>query len=160
LRRGGTRVSMGDVPRSAILFERRRAERERRAARRAPFVAAVRSAPAGAQGVELALAIDLSESGMRLRRCHGVDADTQPLVRLEFELPDGGPPIVAAGRLLFDHCEGRRAGEGGAFRASGVRFIGLCDEEQARIARFVAMQSAGRGERSRDLARDRETSAA
>src|SRR5688572_8252393 len=150
--------------RSAVLFERRRAERERRAARRAPFIAAVRSAQASSEGVELALAIDLSESGMRLRRCHGVDADTQPLVRLEFELPDGGPPIVTAGRLLFDHCEGRRAGEGGAFRASGVRFIGLCDEEQARIARFVAMQSAGRGERpsdpASDLASDSATSAA
>ena len=75
--------------------------------------------------------MDLSESGMKLRRCAGKAA--APLVRLEFELPDGGSPIVAAGRLLFDH------GEGG-YRATGVRFIGLCEEEQARIARFVASQ--------------------
>jgi len=121
------------VSSSATLFERRQVDRERRVARRTPFVAAVRSAVNDEARPELALSMDLSESGMKLRRCEGHAA--APLVRLEFELPDGGRPIVAAGRLLFDH------GEAG-YRATGVRFIGLCDEEQARIARFVASQQS------------------
>jgi hypothetical protein len=128
-RRGAT---MDDVPRSAaVQFERRRTAGERRSARRTPFIAAVRSAPAGGLASELALAVDLSESGMRLRRCAGPQQAV--LVRLEFELPDGQGPIVAAGRLLFEHGEQERG-----YRASGVRFIGLDDDEQARIARFVA----------------------
>jgi hypothetical protein len=102
---------------------------ERRVARRAPFVAAVRSAPASGLATELALALDLSESGMRLRRCASNDHGL--LVRLEFELPDGGGPIEAVARLLFEEDDR-------GYRASGVRFIGLDDEEQARIARFVA----------------------
>jgi hypothetical protein len=122
---------MEDVPRSAVMFERRRNAGERRSARRTPFVAAVRSAPADGLSTELALAVDLSESGMRLRRCPG--DQTSMLVRLEFELPDGQGPLVAAGRLLFEHGEPERG-----YRAAGVRFIGLAEEEQARISRFVS----------------------
>ena len=83
---------------------------------------------------ELALSVDLSETGMRLRRCARRDdrAPAPVFVRLEFELPDGGAPIVAAGRLLFEG-EDRAPG----YRAAGIRFIGLDEEEQARIARFV-----------------------
>jgi hypothetical protein len=123
---------MVDVPRSAVLFERRRVESERRTTRRAPFVAAVRSARAGGVMNELALSVDLSESGMRLRRCARAEASSALLVRLEFELPDGGAPIVAAGRLLFEGDDGATG-----YRAAGIRFIGLDEDEQARIARFV-----------------------
>jgi c-di-GMP-binding flagellar brake protein YcgR len=123
---------MVDVPRSAVLFERRRVESERRTTRRKPFVAAVRSAPASGVMNELALSVDLSETGMRLRRCVRMESRAPIFVRLEFELPDGGEPIVAAGRLLFEDDDGATG-----YRAAGIRFIGLDEEEQARIARFV-----------------------
>jgi hypothetical protein len=112
-------------------FDRRRTPRERRGARRAPFVAAVRSSPSTtrAEREELALAVDLSERGMRLRRL--LDAPAQGLVQLEFELPDGGAPILATGRLLGGDAHG-------SYRMSGVRFIDLDGDEAARIARYVA----------------------
>jgi PilZ domain len=120
------------VESSAVsLFDRRRTPRERRNARRAPFVASVRSS-ANATREELALAVDLSETGMRLRRVG--DAPNAGLIHLEFELPDGGAPILASGRLLFD-------ADDGSYRMTGVRFIGLDEEEAARIASYVAVNA-------------------
>ena len=109
------------------LADRRRSSRERRESLRAPFVAAVRSAHRDEE--ELALALDLSESGMRLRRCEG--AGEAAVVRLEFELPDGGGPVVAAGRLLFEKRDG-------SHYAAGVRFVDLGTDDALRIARYVA----------------------
>ena len=116
---------------ASVLFDRRRTPMERRATRRAPFVASVRST-AEAVPEELALAVDLSETGMRLRRLPG--APGAGLIHLEFELPDGGAPIHASGRLLFD-------GADGSYRMTGVRFIGLDDDEAARIASYVAVHA-------------------
>ncbi len=119
---------------AAVLFDRRRTPVERRATRRAPFVASVRSTTEAteAEREELALAVDLSETGMRLRRLPG--APGAGLIHLEFELPDGGAPIHASGRLLFD-------GADGSYRMTGVRFIGLDDLELARIASYVAVHA-------------------
>ncbi len=125
---------MGDIVPAVLadnaLLDRRRITRERRASTRAPFVASVRSA-SSTDEEELALAVDLSTSGMRLRRCDAHAAPVAPLVRLEFELPDGGAPVVAAGRLLFESREGR-------YYASGVRFVDLADEDLLRISQYVA----------------------
>ena len=100
-------------------------------ARRAPFVAAVRSAPQIGRE-ELALAIDLSETGMRLRRCASPHAYTEArVVELEFELPDGGAPIRVEGCFEFE-------GVDGSYRAAGVRFVALERADEARIARYVA----------------------
>jgi hypothetical protein len=124
---------------AVVLFDRRRTPMERRATRRAPFVASVRStseatSEASAEGEreELALAVDLSETGMRLRRLPGTPGGG--LIHLEFELPDGGAPIHASGRLLFD-------GADGSYRMTGVRFIGLDELELARIASYVAVHA-------------------
>ena len=113
------------------LLDRRQTNRERRADSRAPFVAAVRTAPLLAGLDELALALDLSSSGMRLRRVPMPPRHDAPRVRLEFELPDGQGPIVVQGELLFERSEG-------SFMASGVRFVELGTEEALRIASYVA----------------------
>lgn len=109
------------------MIDRRQSPRDRRECARAPFVAAVRSASDGA--VELALSLDLSRTGMRLRRA--APAETAgPEVRIEFELPDGEGPVVARGQLLCVEGDG-------SFRASGLRFVDLSLEDELRIARFV-----------------------
>lgn len=113
------------------LTERRQTTRERRSDCRAPFVAAVRTAPLVSGVDELALAIDLSSSGMRLRRVATPPRYDAPRVRLEFELPDGQGPLVVQGELLFERSDG-------SFVASGVRFIELGTEEALRIATYVA----------------------
>ncbi len=118
------------------MIERRQIQRERRTSYRAPFVAAVRSATD--EAVELALAVDLSRSGMRLRRapdtkplCEDSAQIEGPVVHLEFELPDGGEALQVAGRLLFERSEG-------SFRAAGVRFLELGIDDELRIASYVA----------------------
>ena len=118
------------------MIERRQIQRERRTSYCAPFVAAVRSATD--EVVELALAVDLSRSGMRLRRAPDMkpllDDTVQiqgPVVHLEFELPDGGEPLQIAGRLLFERNDG-------GFRAAGVRFLELGIDDELRIASYVA----------------------
>ncbi|MEO6954800.1 MAG: PilZ domain-containing protein [Polyangia bacterium] len=116
---------------SATVIDRRQTNRERRTDNRAPFVAAVRSVPLLAGRDELALALDLSSSGMRLRRVATPKRHDAPRVRLEFELPDGQGPIVVQGELLFDRTDG-------TFVASGVRFVELGTEEALRIATYVA----------------------
>jgi len=120
------------------VIDRRQNPRERRESERAPFVAAVSSA-SSEDAIELALALDLSRTGMRLRRCadavpipSATDPTTSsgPMVRIEFELPDGGEPVVARAQLLFAHGDG-------SFRASGLRFVELALEDELRIARYV-----------------------
>lgn len=104
-------------------------------------MAAVRSATD--EAVELALAIDLSRSGMRLRRvldprthrAEPAPAVEGPMVHLEFELPDGGAPLQVAARLLFERSDG-------SFRAAGVRFVELGIDDELRIASYIAASVA------------------
>ena len=113
-------------------IDRRRSARERRFARRAPFVAAVRRAAREVEARdELALSVDLSTSGMRLRRPGG--EPLYGLVRVEFEIPDGRGPLVATGWLLSDEHD-----PGQDLRATGIRFVDLDELDAERIAAFVA----------------------
>jgi uncharacterized protein (TIGR02266 family) len=54
---------------------------------------------------------------------------------LSFELPDGGPPIEAAGRVVW--CDLPGVGGRVRFCESGVRFEALRDADRRRIQRFV-----------------------
>jgi hypothetical protein len=108
--------------------ERRLSPRERRRARRAPFVASVRQ-DIGTD-TQLALAQNLGETGMELRRI----ADRAFLPRtpmvLAFELPDGGDLISVRGAVVFERADGR-------YQTTGVRFEAISLPDRARIARYL-----------------------
>ena len=100
---------------------------------------------ATAETEELALSVDLSLTGMRLRRVASKAAEpiivedqsvtaSGPVIHLEFELPDGGDTLRIAGRLLFERVDG-------SFRAAGVRFLELGIDDELRIASFVALST-------------------
>jgi hypothetical protein len=107
--------------------DRRRSSRERRAARRAPFVAAVRQSAGDA--LTLALAQDLGESGMKLRVAPPAFASEAP-VALAFELPDGGELLHVEGAVVFERADG-------AYRETGIRFLSLSSRDRSRIARYL-----------------------
>jgi PilZ domain len=116
------------MPQGALALDRRVARRERRTGPRARFVAAVR---AFVDHVELALARNLGEDGMELRRARaGEWPEAQP-VALSFELPDGGELVEVRGAVVFERAEGR-------WWSTGVRFEGLSVDARARIQRYVS----------------------
>ena len=107
---------------------------DRRQSRRAPFVAAVRT-ERGGHSVELALARNLGEDGMEIRRPPGSDFGPGARVSLAFELPDGGHLIELSGAVVSERAEGR-------FRHAGIRFEGVTPIDRARIARYLDAQLA------------------
>ncbi len=112
------------------MTERRRTPSERRAGRRAPFVAAVRQ-EMGAE-VMLAQARNLGETGMELRCVP--PAFGSGALSLAFELPDGGELVEVSGAVVFERCEGR-------YFATGVKFENISHQDRQRIARFVDEKS-------------------
>jgi hypothetical protein len=109
------------------MLERRRSAEERRQNRRAAFVAAVRQCMG--EETELALAQDLCETGIQLRRA-GAACEPNTAVSLAFELPDGGDLLSVDGEVVFERAHG-------GYQATGVRFLTLSAESRARIARFL-----------------------
>jgi hypothetical protein len=109
--------------------DRRSTPLERRRARRAPFVAAVRHTVNG--DVELALAQNLGPAGIELKRPSGVRACLpRTPVRLAFELPDGGDLVHVEGAIVFDRAAG-------VYQSCGVRFETVSHRDRARILRFL-----------------------
>ena len=110
------------------MTDRRQTPRERRTARRAPFVAAVRQHHG--QEIGLALAQDLGESGMKLRCLPDSARPTSGAITLSFELPDGGELLSIEGAVVFARAEG-------AYQTTGVRFLSISSRDRSRIARFL-----------------------
>ncbi len=102
--------------------------KERRHSRRAPFVASVKQR-VGAE-TQLALAQDLGELGMQLRRLPGRSYLPKTPVLLTFELPDGGELICVRGAICFERADGN-------WQTTGVRFDAISLADRARIARFL-----------------------
>jgi len=108
--------------------DRRKSPVERRAGRRAPFVAAVRH-ETGAE-VQLALAQNIGPTGMELKRPGGGDCRPATPVSLAFELPDGGDLVRVQGAVVFERAAG-------PYQTSGVRFDALSPLDHARILRAL-----------------------
>jgi hypothetical protein len=111
------------------MMERRRSPEERRRGRRAPFVASVRQRCG--EHVQLALAQNLGEHGMELKRLPSQLPQVIAPLELMFELPDGGGVIRARATVVFDRREG-------AYRTTGVRFAALAPADRDRILRYLA----------------------
>lgn len=112
------------------MVERRRlpVAGDRRRARRAPFVASVLK-QVGSE-TTLALAQDLGESGIQLRRVAGATHLPLTDVTLSFELPDGGELIRVRGAVVFERAEG-------SWATMGVRFESISHADRQRIARYL-----------------------
>jgi hypothetical protein len=110
------------------LAERRMSPGERRRGRRAPFVASVKQSVG--RDTQLALAQDLGELGMQLRRLPGPAYLPRTPLTLTFELPDGGELIQVRGQVAFERAEGN-------WQTTGVRFEAISLADRARIARFL-----------------------
>jgi hypothetical protein len=108
--------------------ERRRTPAERRKSRRVSFVASVLKRVG--RELSLALAQDLGESGMQLKRVSGQSYSPQTAMHLQFELPDGGALIRVRGEVVFERAEG-------SWQTTGIRFENLSIGDRARIERFL-----------------------
>ena len=117
------------------MTDRRRTPNERRRAERAPFVAAVRERAGDGPNAweELALARNLGETGMEIRRVRRSEAPTS--IMLAFELPDGGAMVEVDAEVVWGRPEGR-------FETAGVRFGKLSAADRARIARYLCKREA------------------
>ena len=78
----------------------------------------------------LALAQDLCEDGMQLRRCADRVYGPSTNMSLAFELPDGGDLIRVTGAVVFERADG-------SWRTTGIRFQAISHADRARIARFL-----------------------
>lgn len=108
--------------------ERRVSPTERRRARRAPFVAAVRQHVG--DDTWLALSTDLGETGMALKRVPGPTFQPHTPMTLSFELPDGGDLIHVRAGVVFERADGN-------YQQTGVRFEAITWADRQRIARFL-----------------------
>jgi hypothetical protein len=111
------------------MTDRRRVASERRSVRRAPFVASVRQR-VGTE-TQLALAQNLGERGMELRRRPGRAYRPRTPIQLAFELPDGGDLVRVRAIVTFDRFDG-------CWQATGVRFVAMSDVDWKRIRDYVA----------------------
>jgi hypothetical protein len=109
--------------------DRRRAERERRQARRVAAVFAVKETTG--RRVQLGQAEDIAPCGMTLRWPRDAALPTDAAVALTFELPGSGPPIAAQAAVVSI----RRAGR---YRRTGVRFTALAEDAAHRIAQYCS----------------------
>jgi hypothetical protein len=113
-----------------MAVDRRRAERERRAALRVPAVFAVKSEVEGRPW--LAQAEDVGPGGLTMRRLEDPPLEPGTGVTLTFALP-GSPAIVAThGVVVSDH-------QVGSCRRTGVRFLALPDDQEQQIAAFCQL---------------------
>jgi c-di-GMP-binding flagellar brake protein YcgR len=112
-----------------MLLDRRRADRERRQARRVAAVFAVKQITG--ERVQLGQAEDIAPCGMTLRW----PPDAAPLpdgpLALTFELPGSLAPIAARATVVHDVRADR-------YRRTGVRFVALEPDAARRIARYCA----------------------
>jgi hypothetical protein len=110
------------------MTDRRCAVSERRSVRRASFVASVRQEVG--DETQLALAQNLGERGMELRRRPGRAYQPRTLMLLVFELPDGGELVRVRACVSYERCDGE-------WQATGVRFLAASEEDWRRIRDYV-----------------------
>ena len=117
------------------------AEHERRKFRRVPLDVGVQviRRHTGTGEVHASKMRDISASGLRLVLPSGDEPGVT--LSIEFELPDGGAPIVADGRIVW--TETFRVGSEDACEA-GVEFLDLDQATVDRINRCV-LRSRGSG---------------
>jgi hypothetical protein len=108
--------------------DRRLAVSDRRDEPRAPFVAAVLQRIGSA--VQLALAQNLSEHGIELRRAPGQSYLPSTPVSLTFELPDGCGVLKVRGIVVWGRADG-------GYQTAGVRFSDVAAADEARLRRFL-----------------------
>ncbi len=114
-----------------MLFERRRANRDRRQGGRVAAVFAVRNTVGS--HLQLGQAEDVGPSGMTLRRPRNLPVQPETPLSLTFDLPGVGR-IDAAGLVVSD----RRYGP---FRRTGVRFIRIDPAHAALLSDFCTRRS-------------------
>src|SRR4051794_17061283 len=112
-----------------MLPDRRRAERERRQARRVAAVFAVKET--AGQRVPLGQAEDIAPCGMTLRWPKDAALLPDGTMALTFELPGTQAPIAARAAVVNTRRTGR-------YRRTGVRFVALEPEAERRIAQYCA----------------------
>jgi hypothetical protein len=112
----------------ASMGERRNAPAERRQGQRIPFVASVLKKVG--RETSLALAQDLCETGMQLKRVAGRSYLPRTPLTLAFELPDGGELVRVRGAVVFERAEG-------SWHTVGVQFEMISLSDRQRIARYL-----------------------
>ena len=123
----------GQVSYHATMYqERRRAERDRRENWRVPVVCAVRNTVSG--NLHLGQSEDIGPGGITLRRPRDVPMVPQTPITLTFDLPGTKTTIDVHGLVVSD----RRTG---AFRRTGVRFVGSSSEQLALLAEYCRAKS-------------------
>jgi hypothetical protein len=110
-----------------MAVDRRRAERERRAALRVPAIFAVKHVMEGQ--LQLGQAEDVGPGGLTMRRPEEPPASPGTWVRLTFELPGGETLFATHGVVVSDRLVG-------SCRRTGVRFLSLPDDQEQQIAAF------------------------
>jgi hypothetical protein len=110
-----------------MLVERRQAAHDRRESLRVPSVFAVKSRMRGR--LQLGQAEDVCPGGMTMRRPRDGAYSAGTTLDLTFDLPGGGPTIVAAGVVVSDRSAG-------GFRRTGVRFTAIAQEHEALIMSY------------------------
>jgi hypothetical protein len=113
-------------------LERRRAERDRRECWRVSAVCAVRNTVGGHP--HLGQSEDIGPGGITLRRPRDVPVTPETRISLTFDLPGTRTTIDVDGLVVSD----RRTG---AFRRTGVRFLGPSSEQIAVLSAFCRRQS-------------------
>jgi hypothetical protein len=105
--------------------DRRKSDRDRRDAPRAPLVAAVREPDAP----HLYLSQDVSAHGMTVLRPDEEEMPARTPLRVEFELP-GGRFVRALARVASDRA-------GGRFRRTGLEFVRIERVDAVLVDAFV-----------------------
>jgi c-di-GMP-binding flagellar brake protein YcgR len=111
--------------------DRRRAERERRAALRVPAIFAVKNVMEGQ--LQLGQAEDVGPGGLTMRRPEETPVSPGTGVLLTFELPGCQSLIATHGVVVSDRLVG-------SCRRTGVRFLSLPDDQEQQIAAFCQVR--------------------
>jgi PilZ domain len=110
-----------------MAVDRRRAERERRAALRVPAVFAVKCVIE--ERLQLGQAEDVGPGGLTMRRPEDKPLAPGAGILLTFGLPGGQAMVATHGVVITDH-------PAGSCRRTGVRFLALPADEEQQIAAF------------------------
>jgi c-di-GMP-binding flagellar brake protein YcgR len=113
--------------------DRRRSQKERRAAARVAAVFAIKSVARGR--LQLGQAEDLSPTGMTVRRPKDLALSPGTGLVLTFALPGNGTMLRLSALVISDRLSG-------SFRRTGVRFVALAADQQQQIAGFYRSQLA------------------
>jgi hypothetical protein len=116
----------------SMSLERRRAERDRRECWRVPVVCAVRNTVGGR--LHLGQSEDIGPGGITLRRPRDVPMSPHTAMTLTFDLPGMRRTIDVDGLVVSD----RRTG---AFRRTGIQFVGPSSEQVALLSEFCRRKS-------------------